>query len=158
MGLILYLIQRKILFNTSGIPQKPSHYGLNNIERNESILDNSLYRIWSMTKPIIGFAAMQLIEKNFLSLDDTIDKHLSDFKNLKKLALTSERKILKLWEGLGYYRRSRNLMATAKIIVNKNNKSKILIAYEPVWSIGSGLILPFIFNLKVSSRKTSKSL
>ena len=39
-----------------------------------------------MTKPIIGFAAMQLIEKNFLSLDDTIDKHLSDFKNLKKLS------------------------------------------------------------------------
>ena len=29
---------------------------------------------------------MQLIEKNFLSLDDTIDKHLSDFKNLKKLS------------------------------------------------------------------------
>ena len=40
-----------------------------------------------MTKPIIGFAAMQLIEKNFLSLDDTIDKHLYDFKNLKNLVV-----------------------------------------------------------------------
>ena len=51
----------------------------------EKLSKNSYYRIWSMTKPIIGFAAMQLIEKNFLSLDDTIDKHLSDFKNLNKL-------------------------------------------------------------------------
>ena len=45
----------------------------------------SYYRIWSMTKPIICFAAMQLIEKKFLSLNDTIDKYLPDFKNLKKL-------------------------------------------------------------------------
>ena len=44
-----------------------------------------------MTKPIVGFAAMQLIEKNFLSLDDTIDKYLPNFKNLKKLkSLTSK--------------------------------------------------------------------
>ena len=28
LGLSLYLLQRKILFNTSGRPQDPSHYGL----------------------------------------------------------------------------------------------------------------------------------
>ena len=31
-GLILFLLQRKILFNTSGIPKKPKEYGLNNVE------------------------------------------------------------------------------------------------------------------------------
>ena len=59
--------------------------GYRDLELKNKLNKNSYYRIWSMTKPIIGFAAMQLIEKNFLSLDDTIDKHLSDFKNLKKL-------------------------------------------------------------------------
>ena len=38
-----------------------------------------------MTKPIISFGVMQLIEKNYLSLNDTIDKFLPDFKNLKVL-------------------------------------------------------------------------
>ena len=60
--------------------------GYKDLELKNKLNKNSYYRIWSMTKPIIGFAAMQLIEKNFLSLNDTIDKHLSNFKNLKKLS------------------------------------------------------------------------
>ena len=32
-----------------------------------------------------------------------------------------ESKVLKLWEGLGYYRRARNLLATSKILVNEKN-------------------------------------
>ena len=38
-------------------------YGLNNIESKKPVLDNSIYRIWSMTKPIVAVVAMQLIEK-----------------------------------------------------------------------------------------------
>ena len=37
----------------------------------------------------------------------------------RSLSKASENKILKLWEGLGYYRRARNLLATSKIIVKK---------------------------------------
>lgn len=48
--------------------------------------DKNLYfRIWSMTKPIVGFAAMQLVEKRFLFLDDTIEKYLPAFKNIRVL-------------------------------------------------------------------------
>ena len=36
--------------------------------------------------------------------------------NLKALSKTSERKILKMWEGLGYYRRAKNLLKTVKIL------------------------------------------
>ena len=43
------------------------------------------------------------------------------FKTLKSLSKCSEKKILKLWEGLGYYRRARNLLAASKILVNKYN-------------------------------------
>ena len=59
--------------------------GFNDLVQKNKLNKNSFYRIWSMTKPIVGFAAMQLIEKNFLSLDDTIDKYLPNFKNLEKL-------------------------------------------------------------------------
>ena len=46
-------------------------------------------------------------------------KFTKKFKTLKSLSRCSEKKILKLWEGLGYYRRSRNLLAASKILVNK---------------------------------------
>ena len=48
-------------------------------------------------------------------------KFTKKFKTLKSLSKCSEQKILKLWEGLGYYRRSRNLLATSKILVNKHH-------------------------------------
>ena len=38
--------------------------GYKDLELKNKLNKNSYYRIWSMTKPIIGFAAMQLIEKN----------------------------------------------------------------------------------------------
>ena len=47
------------------------------------------------------------------------NKFIKEIKSLKKLSSTSEKKVLKLWEGLGYYRRCRNLITTAKIIVEK---------------------------------------
>ena len=46
---------------------------------------------------------------------------LLHFPNLKSLAKSNDRKVLKLWEGLGYYRRARNLLATAKILVKEHN-------------------------------------
>ena len=44
-------------------------------------------------------------------------KFTEKFKTLKSLSRCSEKKILKLWEGLGYYRRSRNLLAASKIFL-----------------------------------------
>ena len=41
--------------------------------------------------------------------------------NLKALSDCREKKILKLWEGLGYYRRVKNLHKTAKILIKNYN-------------------------------------
>ena len=41
------------------------------------------------------------------------------FKTLNALSKSNENEILKMWEGLGYYRRARNLLACAKQLVNK---------------------------------------
>ena len=41
--------------------------------------------------------------------------------NLNVLSNSGGKKVLKLWEGLGYYRRARNLHKTTKILINKHN-------------------------------------
>jgi A/G-specific adenine glycosylase len=48
-------------------------------------------------------------------------KFTKKFKTLKSLSKCSEQKILKLWEGLGYYRRARNLLTTSKILTTEYN-------------------------------------
>ena len=59
--------------------------GYNNIETKEPILDNTIYRIWSMTKPVVAVAALQLLEQNKIQLDDLITNYLPEFSNLKVL-------------------------------------------------------------------------
>jgi len=49
--------------------------------------------------------------------------------SLKALSESSEKKILKLWEGLGYYSRAKNLHKTSKILV-KEYKSQIPDTFE----------------------------
>ena len=46
------------------------------------------------------------------------------YKSLAALSKSSEKEILKMWEGLGYYRRARNLLACSKELIN-NYKSKL---------------------------------
>ena len=48
-------------------------------------------------------------------------KFTKKYKTLESLSKINENKILKLWEGLGYYRRARNLLATSKLLVKKYN-------------------------------------
>tara|TARA_B100001540_G_C15807683_1_gene642859 strand:+ start:527 stop:1720 length:1194 start_codon:yes stop_codon:yes gene_type:complete len=59
--------------------------GYLNIENKLPIVENTIYRIWSMTKPIISIVILQLIEENKLKLNDSITKFLPKFDNLKVL-------------------------------------------------------------------------
>ena len=59
--------------------------GYNNIENKSEVLDNTIYRIWSMTKPIVAVAALQLLEQNKIHLEDLITKYLPEFSHLKVL-------------------------------------------------------------------------
>ena len=54
--------------------------------------------------------------------------------NLKILTKIQEKKLIKLWEGLGYYSRARNLKKTANIII-KNFKGKIPKNFEDLKSL-----------------------
>ncbi len=46
------------------------------------------------------------------------------FTTLKSLSKSNEREILKMWEGLGYYRRAKNLLLCSKKLV-KDHKSRL---------------------------------
>ena len=59
--------------------------GFNNIKDKTPIKENTIYRIWSMTKPIVAVAAMQLIEEKKINFNDPITKFLPEFSNLKVL-------------------------------------------------------------------------
>ena len=58
-------------------------------------------------------------------------KFVNEVPNLKVLSTSNEKKILKLWEGLGYYRRAKNLRKTAKIII-KNYYGKLPTKFEEI--------------------------
>ncbi len=48
-------------------------------------------------------------------------KFTKKYETLASLSKANETQILKMWEGLGYYRRARNLLASAKLLVKEHN-------------------------------------
>ena len=59
------------------------------------------------------------------------NKFIRKYKSLKSLSASDEKTILKMWEGLGYYRRARNLLASSKILVKKY-KSRLPISIKEI--------------------------
>ena len=51
-------------------------------------------------------------------------RFIKKFKTIEALSKSNEKEILKMWEGLGYYRRARNLLACSKLLI-KNHKSRL---------------------------------
>jgi len=50
-------------------------------------------------------------------------KFITKYPTLKNLAEANEDQVLKMWQGLGYYARARNLLTTAKFIYNNLDNS-----------------------------------
>lgn len=79
-------------------------------------------------------------------------RFLESFPTIKEFALAPESKILKLWQGLGYYSRARNMHATAKVI-QENFKGRFPSDYNDLKKLkGIGdytaaAIASFAFNL-----------
>jgi len=49
------------------------------------------------------------------------NKFIIKYETLESFSKMNESQILKLWEGLGYYRRAKNLLASAKLLVKEYN-------------------------------------
>ena len=52
------------------------------IERARPMLDDTIFRIYSMTKPITSIALMQLYEQGLFQLNDPVHRIIPSWKNL----------------------------------------------------------------------------
>jgi CubicO group peptidase (beta-lactamase class C family) len=51
-------------------------------ERGVKLAEDTVYRIYSMTKPITSVALMMLVEEGLIALDDPVAKYIPEWKNL----------------------------------------------------------------------------
>src|ERR1700728_3987605 len=56
--------------------------GLADIERKAAVKDDTIFRIYSMTKPITSVAFMMLVEEGRVALDEPVRKYIPEWKNL----------------------------------------------------------------------------
>ena len=71
------------------------HHGFADIESEISVSDKTVYRIYSMTKPVTGVAIMQLVENGQLRLNDKVSKYIPAFKNTKVINLEFQDYVVK---------------------------------------------------------------
>src|SRR5436190_7862919 len=57
--------------------------GLMDIETNKPMAKDAIFRIASMTKPVIGVAIMMMIEEGKVRLSDPVSRFIPEFKQLK---------------------------------------------------------------------------
>src|SRR3954469_17954201 len=59
-----------------------SSLGYADVERKVPVKDDTIYRIYSMTKPITTVAFMMLVEEGKFALDEPVAKYIPEWKNL----------------------------------------------------------------------------
>ncbi|HMK05229.1 MAG TPA: A/G-specific adenine glycosylase [Ferruginibacter sp.] len=83
---------------------------------------------------------------------DYYNRFLIAYPVIEKLARAPEKKVFKLWEGLGYYTRCKNLIATAKIIMKQHDgkfpgRYEEILALKGIGPYTAAAIASFAFNL-----------
>ena len=79
------------------------------------------------------------------------NRFIKKIPNFKSLAKINNQKLIKIWEGLGYYSRARNLKKTAQKIVNNfngklPNNFEDLLSLPGVGNYTASAILSIVFN------------
>jgi CubicO group peptidase (beta-lactamase class C family) len=62
-------------------------FGWQDLETRQPITEHTIFRIYSMTKPITSAAVMMLVEEGKLHLDDPVSRHVPEFKDRKVMVL-----------------------------------------------------------------------
>jgi A/G-specific adenine glycosylase len=71
------------------------------------------YRVW--------VSEVMLQQTQVVTVKPYFERFISAFPTVHKLAAADEQQVLRVWEGLGYYRRARGLHAAAKLIVAEHS-------------------------------------
>jgi CubicO group peptidase (beta-lactamase class C family) len=72
-----------IAFARRGRVAHLSHYGLADIEAQRPVADDTMWRIYSMTKPITSVAALMLVERGALELTDPVSRYIPAFADAR---------------------------------------------------------------------------
>lgn len=56
-------------------------FGMRDVERAEAMTDDTIFRLYSMTKPIVSVALMQLFEKGYFQLNDPVHRFIPAWKD-----------------------------------------------------------------------------
>ena len=70
------------------------------------------YRVW--------VSEVMLQQTTVAAVKPYFERFLAAFPTVEKLAIADEHQVLRLWEGLGYYRRARGLHAAARQVVGEH--------------------------------------
>ncbi len=62
-------------------------FGWQDLETRQSITEDTIFRIYSMTKPITSAAVMMLVEEGKLRLSDPVSRHVPEFKDRKVMVM-----------------------------------------------------------------------
>ncbi|WP_425618235.1 A/G-specific adenine glycosylase [Anatilimnocola sp. NA78] len=78
---------------------------------------------WRRTRDLycIWISEIMLQQTQVATVVGYYERFLQAFPDVRSLAAAEEARVLRLWEGLGYYRRARQLHAAAKKIVTDHN-------------------------------------
>ena len=79
------------------------------------------------------------------------NKFINKIPDFKSLARINDRRLIKIWEGLGYYSRAKNLKKTAQIILKKfngklPNNFEDLVSLPGIGNYTASAILAIVFN------------
>ncbi|ODS82544.1 MAG: A/G-specific adenine glycosylase [Cytophagaceae bacterium SCN 52-12] len=83
------------------------------------------------------------------------EKFVAQYPDVRSLAAASEKEVLHLWQGLGYYSRARNMHATAKIICDEHGgrfpgSYQELLRLKGIGDYTASAIASFAFNEQAS--------
>ncbi|WP_026477541.1 A/G-specific adenine glycosylase [Alkaliphilus transvaalensis] len=120
--------------------------------------ENKRWMPWRETKNpyLIWISEIMLQQTRVETVIDYYNRFIKKFPKIEDLAHASEEEVLKLWEGLGYYSRGRNLHKAAKQMVEKYegvvpSSYKEIIKLPGVGPYTAGAILSIAYNQPVAA-------
>lgn len=108
--------------------------------------DQNPYRVW-VSEIMLQQTRVEAVKPYF-------DRFMRELPNVEKLANANEERLLKLWEGLGYYNRVRNMQKAAKVVMDEYGGSfpeeyDDLVKLPGIGSYTAGAVASISFGRKV---------
>src|ERR1700742_1842104 len=72
-----------VLIQQHGRPVYYQKFGVRDVETKQPLTDDTIFRLYSMSKPVTSVAAMMLVEEGKLALSDPLSKYIPAFADMK---------------------------------------------------------------------------